>query len=74
MEILTSATRTPYKQQSIYVTEVKWTVHHCESWRIKHPNSNTQQSNNNTTNVVVQQPSRKLPEDGHINARNILSI
>ena len=35
MEILTSATRTPYKQQSIYVTDVYWTVHHCDCWRIK---------------------------------------
>jgi hypothetical protein len=29
---------------------------------------------NNTANVVVQQHSRKSPEDGHINARNMLSV
>jgi len=46
-----------------------------------HPNSNTQQTKNETANVVVQQHSRKLPktgilmpEDGHINARNMLSL
>jgi len=33
-----------------------------------HPNSNIQQSKNNIANVVVH------PEDGHINARSMLSI
>jgi hypothetical protein len=39
-----------------------------------HPNSNTQQIKNETANVVVQQHSRKTPEDGHINARNMLRL
>ena len=39
-----------------------------------HPNSSTQKSMNNTASVVVQQHSRKTHEDGHINARNMLSI
>jgi len=39
-----------------------------------HHKYNTQHSKNNTANVVFQQHSRKIPEDGHINARNMLSI
>ena len=40
-----------------------------------HPNSSTQQIKNETANVVVQQHSRELlPEDGRINARNMLSL
>ena len=39
-----------------------------------HPNSNIQQIKKETANVVVQQHSRKIPEDGYINARNMLSF
>ena len=63
---------------------VYWTVHRCDSWRIKaqpdirvsvlqagacntdttptqpHRNSNTHRTKNNTTNVAIQQNSRKL--------------
>jgi len=29
---------------------------------------------NETANLVVQQHGRKIPEDGHINARNLSSL
>jgi len=31
------------------------------------------EAKNNTTNVVIQQNSRKLTDDGYINVRNVLS-
>ena len=39
-----------------------------------HPTSNTQQTKNETANVVIQQHSRKTPDDGHNNARNMSSL
>ena len=79
-----SKTPPPKNQKQKYVWScVYWTVHHCESWRIKdqldvtcrlqasacntdttptqpHRNSNTHRTKNYTTNVVIQQNSRKL--------------
>jgi len=38
-----------------------------------HQISNTQRNKNKTTDVVIQQHSRKALEDGYINVRNMLS-
>ena len=73
-----------YPYHNIDKFDVYWTVHHCDSCASAgspdttpaepRPISNTQQIKNETANVVVQQHSRKIPEDEHINARNMFSL
>ena len=39
-----------------------------------HPNSNTQQTKNEISQCGSSTTQSRTPEDGHINARNMLSI